>query len=258
MKPIRIVFAGLLTVGAVTADGYAQERHITPSQEANVKKVDPDETFLVGSVGGYQPWIDFDHDCGLLSRRAGDVKKGERTYLVEGIADLSVRINRYPNIMKVLDKWTPEASAHLDEMKKIYIQATAIANGPQSALAKLRDAQPIMLRAEKISERLAAIAGVNYLGGCGAGPEDSEVVDFAIDPKPKEAVYILTMEFDSCKRVLTDPYDTDKCEAWQPIQSSGNELSGKYRYRVTWGDGTVSEHPFSALGTARKTIKITE
>jgi hypothetical protein len=66
------------------------------------------------------------------------------------------------------------------------------------------------------------------------------------------------MEFDECKSILNDPYDTHKCEAWHRIEPGDNELSGTYRYRVTWDDGKTSEDTFKALGTKRVVKQIEE
>jgi len=197
--------------------------------------------------------------CGLTGSVDIIDEKGKYTpgytTLTWDISQLGLRVEQYPAALKAFNKWNASAEAAWTELKDVHSKAVAIANSGAKRVDKLKQAKPLLERAEKISEAMARAAGFEYDGGCGAGEEDSQIVRFSFPEKPKSALYILQMEFDACKRVLSDPYDTKACEAWMNIQSS-NELSGLYRYRVVWSDGGISEKPFSALSKGKKTVEV--
>lgn len=240
------LIAFFVTFSAKAQDYY---HYITKDQEKALKS----STFLTRSYrdtgNGYRPYIDFAIDCGI---------NGERGSLINDISNLGERVEGYPTVIKVLGKWDGKANLRHAELKKEYNLTIAIANSSETQVAKLRKVKPFLRRADKLSKAMAEAANVDYEGGCGAGPEDSQKVDFEITPKPKTAFYILDFEFDRCKAILNDPYDGSKCDLWRDIQPKGNELSGSYRYRVTWDDGMHSEGRFSALGTGRKIVRISK
>src|SRR5436305_9954037 len=104
----------------------------------------------------------------------------------------------------------------LAALKQAYDAGVLIANNESSPGERLRKAKPFLEQAEKLSQEMASAAGFLYAGGCGAGPEDSQKVEFTFSELPKSAFYILQFEFDRRKRILTDPHDVTKCEAWEP------------------------------------------
>lgn len=181
--------------------------------------------------------------------------RGDSTALLDDIDSLRVRVDQYPDALRAYGKWDASAEQAWLELKEIYAQAVVIANSNSKRNEKLRQAKPLLERAEDVSVKIAKQAGYVYEGGCGAPGEDSAVVSFSFSEQPRSALYILQMEFDACKRILADPYDSSKCEAWTNIQQS-NELSGNYRYRVTWSDNQITEKPFNALSRGRKTIQV--
>lgn len=189
-----------------------------------------------------RPIIDFARDCGLPTD-------------VSGIAQLGRRIEQYPVALKAYGQWNESTDRRVAELKQAYDSAVVIANKDVSTDRRVEEESPIMERAEKISQDLASSAGFVYEGGCGAGDDDSQLVSFSLAEKPKSAFYIVQMAFDECKEILSDPYNTSKCEGWTPIPRQ-DYLSGNYRYRVTWSDGSVSEHAFSVLSKKQKTIEI--
>jgi hypothetical protein len=167
-------------------------------------------------------------------------------------------IVHYPTALKAFGKWDAAAQQRVAELAQIYDTVVTLANQSASRPQLLRKARPLLEKADKISGELARGAGFGYHSsyGCGAGEDDSQRVNFSFSEKPRAAYYILQMDFDSCKRTLADPADPSKCDYWEPIKTKGNALSGNYRYRVTWSDGSVVEHPFKALSTGTKTIEI--
>jgi hypothetical protein len=207
----------------------------------------------------YRPYIDFARDCGVdVSSVIEHYKQGDPSFLVSNVASLGERIKGYPSVLMAIGKWDNIAEKRHSKLEEIYNATLKIANSNGSRLRKLQEAQPYLLEAEKISKQMAKSAGVAYEGGCGAGPEDSQKIDFVIIPKPKSAFYIVEMDFDQCRMVLKDPYDTEKCESWTQVKPTDNELSGRYLYHVTWPDGSFVKGRFSALGTLRKTERITK
>jgi hypothetical protein len=243
-----------------SSDAQTNLHYITKTQEQGLKS----SIFLtrdyIGTSKRYRPYIDFAIDCGVSisvdPTNIEGLKSGERSYMIDDISNLKVRLNEYPVVLKVLGKWDAQAQKNLSSLERIYGSAVGIANKSAPSLKKLEELAPLLNEAEKISKEMASAAGVDYAGGCGAGPEDSQKIDFVIAPKPKSAFYILDIDFDACKRVLTDPYDTTRCEAWTRIQPKDNELSGTYKYRITWDDGTTRDDKLSALAKGRKIIKI--
>jgi hypothetical protein len=252
---------GFMTKEQMAAD-FAKRNLLTKDQAAALKS----SPFLSANCtsekpSSCRPVIDFAADCGVTASinemNIEDVIKGKsRSFLINDVALLGTRVVQYPVALKAFGKLGPSAEQRLSALKQAYDETVIIANKKISPVKRLREAAPVLEKAEKISEDIASAAGFQYETGCGAGPEDSQTVEFAISERPKSAFYILQMDFDACKRVLADPYDPSQCDAWARIKAKNNDLSGNYRYRVTWSDGTVAEQSFKALSTGKKTIEI--
>jgi hypothetical protein len=134
---------------------------------------------------------------------------------------------------------------------------TSIARSEDSPKHKVILARPFLLKCEKISKQFAKATRSGYEGGCGGDGVEEEQITFTITPAPKHAIYIYDSEFDDCKLALPDPYDERKCDgAWKPIPAVGRFFSDTYRYRVTWGDGSITNGKFGARGKKPKTIRI--
>jgi hypothetical protein len=241
-----------------TADDFLRRGLLTKDQHALLRY----NEFLTIKCGDKPsscvPQINFmGGECGTLFEfiKQPEKYKAGATPLIYNISELGIRVKQYPAALRAFRKWDASAEKEWTELKEIYSKAVAIANSNSRRADKLRQAEPLLKRAEEISAAMAKSAGFEYDSGCGADEEDSQIVGFSFPEKPKAALYILQGDFDACKRVLNDPYNTKNCESWRNIQPS-NELSGNYRYRVTWSDGHVSEKPFSALSRGRKTIEI--
>jgi hypothetical protein len=208
-----------------------------------------------------RPIIDFGADCSVSIStnefNVKDVQAGKkRSGLIEDLRALEIRIAQYPTALKAFGKWNKDEERRLAELKQTYDAAVVIANKKNSPVERLREAKPVLEKAEKISEDMAHAAGFVYEPGCGAPGEDSKMVDFRFSEKPKSAVYILQMNFDWCRRNKPDPYNVQDCEAWQEMKEKNNALSGNYRYRVIWADGTRKEEPLPILSRGRTTIEI--
>jgi hypothetical protein len=171
---------------------------------------------------------------------------------------LGKRIVHYPKALKAFGKWDGTAEQRLDELKQTYDAGVIIANKEASPARRLGEAKPVLEKAEMILQDIASAAGFQYEGGCGADAEDSQRVNFIFSEKPRAAFYILQMDLDECKRILADPYDPNKCDAWARVKSRTNELSGNYRYRVTWSDGSITEQPFKVLSTRNRKVEISK
>jgi hypothetical protein len=208
-------------------------------------------------------YVNFGEDCGITgaignlseSGPKGRPKKGA-TFLIADVDNLRARLREYPKLLKALKKWDTQAESSLETINKLYQKVVNIVNGPGTAIDKIKRSGPSLQQADQISEKMAKAAGFEYYGGCGAGEEDSQSVKFVITPKPKSASYIPQMDFDACKRIVKDPYDTNQCDMWETIQPNENALSGRYRYRVIWDDGSMKDGSITALGTSKKTVTI--
>jgi hypothetical protein len=208
-----------------------------------------------------RPIFDYAHECSITISLVGidEVAAGkEKSGLVSDLGILGRRVSGFPTALKAFGKWDAAMEKRWNALKQTYEAGVVIANKNISSANRLRQAKPFLEEAERISKDIMSATGNELGDGCGAPGEDSQRVDFVISEKPKSAVLILQMDFDACKRVLTDPYDNTKCDAWTSIQLKNNELSGNYRYRVIWSDGSVKEQAFKATSTGRRTIEITK
>jgi hypothetical protein len=203
-------------------------------------------------------YLDFEADCGitLSIENLPYYERRKRAFLIADIANLRRRIQTYPVALRGIDRWDSEAERRIASLSALADQAATIAESSDPPRKKILKAKPLLLQADKISQAMARTARVEYEDGCGAGPEDSEVVKFSITPTPKRAMYILDMDFDACRTVLKDPYDEKKCESWSSLKTAGDSYSGTYKYRITWADGSVSDGRFKALGTSPKIVEI--
>jgi hypothetical protein len=260
---VRHIVLGLLFVlisdVCVTAQQSASQHALTKDQVAQLKAAGY-VTIERSSAKGVYTLSDPFTDCGFTSS-VTDISHpipGAIGGLVDNVASPTDRVATYPRILRIIGKYDSGEQARFKSLEDALSKLVVIANSSMSLTKKLHAAKPYLEHSDTVFQSVLQSAGIENRGGCGAGPEDSEVVDFNINPKPPSALYILTMQFDSCKRVLTDPYDRSKCDGWYPIEPSDNQLSGTYIYRVTWGDGTVAMNKFSALGTKKKTITITK
>jgi hypothetical protein len=240
--------------------GWVNRKLLTKEQAAALKNAPYLSTVCTSDKqSSCRPVFDYAHDCGVeISLEEIDevAAKKERSPLINQLAILGERVSGFPTTLKGFGKWDSAMEKRWTALKQTYDTGVAIANKNISSVDRLREAIPIIEEAQRISEEMVRATGHEPQTGCGAPPEDSQKVDFVIAEKPKSAVLIAQMDFDACKRILSDPYDTTKCEAWQTIKLRNNELSGNYRYRVTWTDGSITERPFRAMSTGRKRVEI--
>lgn len=193
-------------------------------------------------------------DCGFITIEV----TGVTTFIINDVDNLRNRTVEYPIILDKLNKMTPKIKDLLSILNLNYMKAREIVNTPGTSTEKVKKLKPILENSDHVSKLISELAGFWYSGGCGAGKEDSEAVTFLINPKPKNAMYILEIDYDKCVRVVKDDtFNVNKCDLWHPIQRN-DYLSGQYRYRVIWDDGQIKDGKFSALGKSKKLIEISK
>jgi hypothetical protein len=91
---------------------------------------------------------------------------------------------------------------------------------------------------------------VDAVGGCGA---DGALLKFVSDPAGGRVFLISSFYYSLCLKQNVDPADLDKCDWWTPIQpNEPTEVSGTYRYLITWPGGRTSKGPYAAPTTPPK------
>jgi hypothetical protein len=203
-------------------------------------------------------YVDFApaEECGDFD----DFSAGDSASLtIKALAILQSRVDDYPKFINALGKQSKETDTLLKQLDDDLSRSMKIMNGSGSKKERRRAVEVPFRDAKLVSERLAKLANVSYSGGgCGAGEDDSQTVSFNFVPKPKSARYILEYDFEQCQSLLKNPYDPDKCDAWQAMLPEDNYLSGNYRYRVVWSDGQIRDDKISFNGTKKRTVKIEE
>lgn len=255
--PLGLLFVTILVISVAAPQPATSQYILTKDQVTQLRATDYLTIERSSSKDAYTLSDEFS-DCGFTSSVA-DINHpipGAVGGLVDNVSNLKNRVEAYPRILRIIGRYDSAQQARFKSMEDASSKLVAIANSSMSLTKKLQAAKPYLEHSDAVFRSALESAGIAQRGGCGAPPEDSEVVDFKITPKPKTARYILAMEFDSCKRILTDPYEPSKCDTWQSIEPADNELSGTYIYRITWDDGTIATAKFSALGTKKKTITI--
>jgi hypothetical protein len=196
-------------------------------------------------------YIDFRRDCGIsISAEL------EARWLIDDLDNLRIRVRDYPKVAVALNQNTPQFQDRMTELQSIYTRLGSIVNSNGRLKDKIKQTSPLLIRADAISGEMANMLGVEFEGGCGAGPEDSQSFSFVIEPKAVYAGYILNMDYAKCRLHTDSPDDPDKCSLWIDMQPSGNELSGNYRYRVVWPNGAAKTGTIPANGTTPKTFTI--
>ncbi len=75
------------------------------------------------------------------------------------------------------------------------------------------------------------------LEGCGAG---EMAVNLVTRPKDAQIFVIPTFFYELCKVQKINPDDTTACSHWREVMTGMvTEVSGDYRYRARWHDGTI-------------------
>jgi len=73
-------------------------------------------------------------------------------------------------------------------------------------------------------------------GGCGAG---DRMIKVAAQPSSARIFIIPTFFYDLCQAKGRNPDDTTHCGYWREVLGPVQSISGEYRYRVHWHDGTT-------------------